>query len=94
MAHQRQQREDDEVEADDRQPEYLLAADQTHRERRHCKRNETLDIGMRDPWPLTEDGDEGQQVDCKRQHPQEGRCGDIGGEIGGDRDHEPRRHGR
>ena len=93
MAHQRQQREDDEVEGDGRQPEHLLAADQADRERRHRERNEAHHIGVRDPRPLAEHGDESQQVDRKRHHPQEWCGGDIGRQIGGDRDDEPRWHG-
>jgi hypothetical protein len=84
MAHQSQQREHDEIECNRRQPEHLLASDQAHRERRHPERNEANHIGVRDPWPLAEHGDESEQVDCQRHHPQEGCGSDIGGQIRGD----------
>jgi hypothetical protein len=77
VAHQRQQREHGEIENNRRQPKHPLAADQAHCERRHGKGNELDDIAMGDPRPFAKHGDECQQVDCERYHPQERRRRDI-----------------
>ena len=92
MAHQRQQRKGDEIESNHRHPEHLVAADQAHRERRHRERNKSDDIAMRDPRSFAEHGDEGEQVDRQREHPQERRRGDIGRQVRRDRDDEAGRH--
>ena len=92
MAHQRQERERDEIEGNHRHPEHLVPADQAHRERRHCERDKPDHIGLSDPWPFAKRGDEGEQVYRQRNHPQERRGSDIGRQIRRDRDNEAGRH--
>ena len=92
MAHQRQERERDEIEGNHRQPEHLVPADQAHRERRHCERDKPDHIGMGDPRSFAKRGDEGEQVYRQRKHPQEGRGSDISRQIRRDCDNESGRH--
>src|SRR5580700_8402821 len=49
---------------------------------------------MRNPRPVTEHRDEGQEIERKRQHPQERRGREIGSDEGGYRDAEARRNSR
>ena len=92
VAHQRQQREYDEVERNDRQPEHLLAANQAYRQRRHGERNEAHHMAVGDPRPLAKYRDEGEQVNGQRHDPQERRRRDISRQISGDGDNEPGRN--
>ena len=92
MAHQRQQRKGNQVEGNHGAPKHFISTNEVDRKRRHHKRDQPNHIGMRDPRTLAEHGDEGEQVDRKRHHPQERRRRDVRGQIGGDRDHEARRH--
>ena len=94
VAHQRQERERDEIEGNHRQPEHLVPADQAHRERRHCERDKPDHIGMGDPRSFAKRGDEGQQIYRQRKHPQERRGSDIGRQIRRDCDNEAGRHRR
>ena len=50
-------------------------------------------VVVRDPRPVAKHRDEGEQVERERHHPQERRRRDVGGDVGGDRDHEAGRDG-
>ena len=78
----------------ERQQQILLAADrQQHHDAGDRQRLRQQHPFVRQQRPRLEHQHPGQQIERQRQHPQQGRGGDVGGNMRGDRDQQPRRHG-
>ena len=93
MTRERQRKQRKQVERHRGKPVFAVAAEQRDGKRRHHKRHDLDDEVVREPRPLAEHRHESEQIERERQHPEQGRGGDVGRDVGGHRDDEAGRNG-
>jgi hypothetical protein len=86
--------EEAELMSAEREQQILLATDrQQHHDAGDRQRLCPQHPFVRQQRPRLEHQHPGQQIERQRQHPQQGRGGNVGGNMRGHRDQQPRRYG-
>src|SRR5262249_39405339 len=85
MVEQRKQNKGHEVDGNEREPKWPLAAEESDRERRNGKRHQTRHGRMREPRAIAKCCDECEQMKRERQDPKERRRSKISRDVRGHR---------